>query len=223
MNWIDLGNPVPKQVVDVCHVVKWPVGARTKFPAVDVEDTKTLNVVMGNRRTRYELQRAPLKDLGALLGLVSSVQRTGGEELGFPISYRPCPSAGAIHPIHIVVNRPDNGWQYYDPLDHCLIDLATGVLVSDVRKSVSEVVAQSGDATLLLFAAEPDRTFAKYNNACSLVWRDAGVLLGYLSIAAESLGLNFVPLGISGEPFVSSLVDEAGLVGVGGAFVGRGS
>ena len=95
------------------------------------------------------------------------------------------------------------------------------MLVGDVRKSMAAVVDQSDDATLLLFAAKPERTFAKYDSACSLVWRDAGVLLGYLSIAAESIGLNFVPLGINGEPFVSRLVDQAGLVGVGGAFVGR--
>ncbi|SEM10533.1 hypothetical protein SAMN05518845_11692 [Variovorax sp. YR750] len=76
-------------------------------------------------------------------------------------------------------------------------------------------------ATLLLLVAEPGKTAAKYFNSESLVWRDAGVLLGYLSLAAEALGLAFVPLGITGDPWAGKLVDESGLAGVGAALVGR--
>ena len=39
-------------------------------------------------------------------------------------------------------------------------------------------------------------------------------------VAAESLDLSFCPLGVTGEPWTSRLLDQPGLVGVGAAFVG---
>ena len=76
------------------------------------------------------------------------------------------------------------------------------------------------EATLFLFAAEPGMTAAKYGDPLSLVWRDAGVLLGYLAAAAESIDLRLCPLGVTGDPWVRRLVDQAGLAGVGTALVG---
>jgi nitroreductase len=59
---------------------------------------------------------------------------------------------------------------------------------------------------LIALAAESGRTAAKYENAESLIWRDAGIALGYMSIVAEALGLTFCPLGVLGEPYVSAVV-----------------
>jgi hypothetical protein len=73
---------------------------------------------------------------------------------------------------------------------------------------------------MLLFVGEPGKTFSKYNHATSLVWRDAGVLIGHMALVAESLGLNFCPLGITGEPWVSELDKQGKLVGVGVALLG---
>lgn len=88
-----------------------------------------------------------------------------------------------------------------------------------VRRETDDLVV-APSATLLLLVAEPGKTAAKYLNPDSLVWRDAGVLLGYLSLAAEALGLAFVPLGATGDPWAGTLVDEAGLTDVGAALVG---
>jgi len=68
--------------------------------------------------------------------------------------------------------------------------------------------------------AEPGKTSAKYSSSSSLVWRDAGVLLGHIGLAAESLGLNYCPLGITGEPWVSQLDSQGKLSGVGLALLG---
>jgi hypothetical protein len=82
-----------------------------------------------------------------------------------------------------------------------------------------EVVA-APSATLLLFVAEPGMTGSKYEEAASLVWRDAGVLIGVIAAAAEALSLNFSPMGVTGEPWAGYLIPGAPLVGVGAAFVG---
>jgi hypothetical protein len=56
-------------------------------------------------------------------------------------------------------------------------------------------------ALLMALVCEPGKTAAKYEHFESLVWRDAGVVLGYMSIVAEALGLNFCPLGLVGDPW----------------------
>jgi hypothetical protein len=101
-----------------------------------------------------------------------------------------------------------------------LIDVPSRLSAEEVRRNL-EVVLPLSSATLLLFAAEPGMTSAKYENAMSLVWRDAGVLQGHLAMAAEAIGLNFCLLGVIGEPWIGALTDEPGLVGVGAAYVGE--
>jgi hypothetical protein len=107
----------------------------------------------------------------------------------------------------------------YDPNEHGLRQLDTPLDVTALRAAMHEVI-DAPNATLLLFVAEPGLTESKYEAATSLVWRDAGVLLGTIAMAAEALSLNFSPMGVTGEPWVGQLVPSAPLVGVGAAFVG---
>ncbi|WP_169732561.1 hypothetical protein [Derxia gummosa] len=58
---------------------------------------------------------------------------------------------------------------------------------------------------MLALIVEPGKTAAKYVNPESLVWRDAGVVLGYMSIVAEVLGLSFCPLGITAHAELTNL------------------
>lgn len=220
MDWIDLGNPYPRPTPRQHHPLAWPEGKRTALPDQSASTSKPFAQIASGRRTRYEFGAIDHSTLGTLLGLTSRIQSCGNERLGFALSKRPAPSAGAIHPIHVIAHTSDSdGWHRYDPMDHVLIELPSAIQPQKVRLAMNQIV-QGDDATMLLFAAEPGRTFAKYAEACSLIWRDAGVLLGYFALAAEALDLKFSPLGVTGEPWVSQLVDETGLVGVGAAFVG---
>ncbi len=88
-----------------------------------------------------------------------------------------------------------------------------------MREMVDDVL-DSQAATIVLLAAEPGKTLAKYENGASLVWRDAGALLATMAFAAHSLGMNFCPLGITGERCVRSLDPHRRLVGVGVALLG---
>lgn len=158
--------------------------------------------------------------LGALTSLTCQAQQTGNEDLGFPLSLRPCPSAGAIHPVHLLVIGPKgDGWFLYDSINHALSEVKTEVDPRSVLDAM-RLVLPARSATLMILAAEPGRTGAKYDAPASLVWRDAGVLLGFLAVAAEALDLSFCPLGVTGEPWVGQLLDQPGLTGVGAAFVG---
>lgn len=172
------------------------------------------------RRTRRSFSALDARQFSTLLTLTCRVQQVGDTELGFPLTRRPAPSAGAIHPIHLILLEPGTSdWQRYDPFRHALVNVPTSVDAQHVRRAMDEVLA-APSATLLLLAAEGAMTAAKYDHPCSLVWRDAGVLLGWLSMAAEALGLSFCPLGVTGEPWTSRLLDQPGLMGVGAAIVG---
>jgi hypothetical protein len=70
----------------------------------------------------------------------------------------------------------------------------------------SGVLVPLNRGVLIALASEPGKTAAKYENPHSLVWRDAGTVLGYMSVVAEALGLTFCPLGLLGKRFVSEMV-----------------
>ena len=122
--------------------------------------------------------------------------------------------------MHLIVHFPGTAtWHRHDPVGHSLVEVPSALSPAEVRISLDRVLP-GGAATLMLFAVEPGMTFAKYRGACSLVWRDAGVLQGPLAIAAEALNLHFCLLGVTGEPWVGRLLDQPGLIGVGAAYVG---
>lgn len=222
MNWIDLGNPHPRTNPKRHTPIHW-----FQAESIALSRPKDLSKIecsffetLANRRTLRDFSPLPLDQLSLMMWVTSRTQESGNSDLGFPLSLRPCPSAGAIHPVHLLIIRPsDNNWYRYDPLNHSLNVVPSKVSAQSVWDSMQHVLSAPA-ATLLLLAAEPGMTLAKYEDAESLVWRDAGVLIGYLTLVAQALGLNLCPLGITGEPWISQLIDQPGLVGVGAAFVG---
>jgi hypothetical protein len=220
MSWIDLGQPRPRDEPLHYKTVKWPDGDRFPLPRDAPLPTLSFADIAVHRRTRRSFAEMDESKLASLLLLTSTVIQRGLDRFGFEESFRPAPSAGAIHPIHVIINEyGDAHWHRYDPLARCLVEIRTSIEPATVREDFEHVLPP-GHATVLLFAAEPGMTFAKYHNGCSLIWRDGGVLQGYFAAAAEALQLNFSLLGVTGEPWVSRLIGPPALVGVGAAYVG---
>lgn len=219
--WARLGNPAPRQEPGVYTPWQWPVLRSIALPAA----TEALHVLPDaflERRSRRAFAPIELDQLSTLLWHTLHCLRTGESPLGFALQQRPIPSAGAIHPVHMLLQVPgeDGVWARYNPLTHALdvIGPTADVLRGLCTEADQVVSAQSG--SLLLFVAEPAMTAAKYENADSLVWRDAGVIQGALAIAAEALSLNYCLLGITGDPWVGRLSEQCQLVGVGLAALG---
>jgi SagB-type dehydrogenase family enzyme len=220
MDWIDLGNPVPRTKL-LRHIpLKWPHEKQLLLPEDPNEGNRSLAEVLSSRRSKRDYSTPTIEKLAQLFSLSSRVTDVLSSAETLPQSIRPAPSAGALHPIHIILHRHgEHHWDRYDPYTHSLWGLRSATPPSIVRAALQEVLPGDG-AALLLFAAEPKLTFAKYEHACSLIWRDAGVMQGFLSLAAEAIGLNFCLIGVTGEPWVSGLVEQNSLVGVGAAYVG---
>lgn len=218
--WMEVGSPRPHETPRPHQPVAW-----SEEDGIDLQDVQPTACrdaarILLTRRTRYGFDRLTLDQLSQLMTLSARVQLSISSKFGFALSHRPAPSAGGIHPIHLVVHRPDSPvLERYDAFRHRLCNIDCAVRPTEVRSELCQIV--SGEqATVLLMVAEPGRTAAKYADHISLVWRDAGALLGVLTVAAEVLNLNFVPLGVTGEPWASALVDQQGLVGVGAAWIG---
>lgn len=219
--WTSLGNPTPRAQVHTYRPVTWPVGSSLPLPTPHCITMPTLDVATASRRSEREFAAPSDATLGALFWHTARPMRCVPSPMGFEIEQRPVPSAGAIHPIHLILQLPDEaGWGLYQPAQHRL------AVLENVRETLRPLVEQCegivprGGGRLMLFVAEPGKTAAKYENAESLVWRDAGVLQGALALTAAALEMNFCLLGITGNPWIARLAEEGKLMGVGAAILG---
>lgn len=221
--WIDLGEPEPLPPFAPYEPLEWEQTDRVLQlgPLNSVEDQVSLE--FSERRTRYDFGPVTLHQLGQLLGVVCAVRRIGHEEYGFRLTQRGAPSAGGIHPIHLLVHLPSHaGWYRYDPYKHALNGVFEGQDPWKHRQDINRIVDGQNGA-LFVLVAEPGFSSSKYRNPCSLIWRDAGVLLGYLSLVATAQRLSFCPLGTTAGDVLRGLVEHDRLCGVGAAFVGSRS
>lgn len=221
MNWVDLGNPVPMEQSQAYEPVGWKTGNLLKLVLPDSIVTPAFHDVAFSRRSRRKFNAIGIDQLSTLLWLTARTQDVDRLFSNVTLRRAPVPSAGALHPVHIIItHQRSNSWWLYERDAHelrCLVEV--GDLWNGLLDQIEQVVPR-GAGSVVLLVAEPGKTMAKYKNACSLIWRDAGVLLAHLGLAAEAARLDFCALGITGEPWVSSLDDQNRLVGVGAALVG---
>jgi hypothetical protein len=129
-----------------------------------------------------------------------------------------------MHPIHVLVSAEMATWSRYDPVEHALVAIpGSETNAAAVRAAAGQLLSVERGLVVAL-VAEPGKTAAKYTDPESLIWRDAGVVLGYMSVVAEALGLSFCPLGITGNRCLADILPlHADLHGVGLAILGRGT
>ena len=179
--------------------------------------------VLGGRRSIRVYGPLTVFDLVDLLESVFALRAFAEADDGGIRRFRPIPSAGARHPILplVLVDDVDGlrpGLWRYDPDRHQLL------LVRDAGEDLDlawQAVSAAGEfdprpPVVVILAARFDATLARYPEGASLVWRDAGVALGFLQLTATSLGLGSCILGTAGV-----LTDESlSTCGITGALVG---
>lgn len=215
-------EPLPRDHAVPYRPFQWPHGPAMSLEVAAPRPLDDLTQLLRRRRTRREFGALNFKQLSNLLGAACQTSATRSSPFGFAQELRAHPSAGAVHPIHVLCQlEPGGVWVRYDPVLHSLVDVAgSGELANHARGCAEEILGNCGAGTLLVLAAEPGRTESKYTSAQSLVWRDAGVVLGYLSVVAEALELNLCPLGVTGDAFVSPIAPVGVLQGAGMLVVG---
>ena len=161
-----------------------------------------------------ELRRSPSVigevSLDCTLGFVSHIFRTRevGQGENFGLARKPSISAGALHPIDVLVVA---GPEVHEPIlfsDHSSKCLTLPVkypntlanTIADCRE-----ILPTAQGHLLLFAGDRRRVAEKYQPAESLLWRDAGAALQMCAMAAFAYGFAFCPLGDTGRVILDQL------------------
>ena len=140
-------------------------------------------------------------------------------------SFRCAASAGAFHPIDIVLIRSH-------PRPRAMLVRAGDATLDLLRvenphalaAALGEVAAILTEAAgdLLLLVADPRKTGSRYRNADALLWRDAGALMQTIHLCATAFRLEFCSLGLNGSSLTTSILgSDDRRVGVGLAMIGR--
>ena len=221
MTWINLGDPYPKENPEPYIPFKWEKGDIIRLKMFPESLNLPFSEVLDARMSKRQFGAIDDSQLGIFLWHACRTRGTGASELGFDLEHRASPSAGAIHPIHLLLNRPrDIRWWLYQPRHHELVEIKEAQSKLLGLSAFSKKVLKGDNAICILFLAEPGKTLAKYQHGCSLIWRDTGALISIMALTAAAQGLQFCPLGITGEPWASGLIDQRQLVGVGCALLG---
>jgi len=185
----------------------------------------SLDTVIANRKSSHNFNKTTLQQLSDILWYVAKVKSTILQDDGYILTYRGTASAGARHPIDIVVYNPkllsSSYLYYYNPFEHSLNKLAGSS--SDITSFIGHIdeIVNTANATVLWFVAHKNRTRAKYKYADSLIYRDAGVLIHGFQMVCTALDLNCCPIGSLGEPFISNFFkNQTGVCGLGGILIG---
>lgn len=159
------------------------------------------------RRSGRLLDRPALGDILDMVAAATFVQSAANGD-PFGRTRRASASAGALHPISVVIVRPSSTPLpfHLDPVSGSLQALR----VADrhgMRSQAERLQAMlpGGQPTHLVLLGDLKLVEAAYESPASLLWRDAGALLATLHLCAASLGLGFCPLGALGEGFLTAI------------------
>lgn len=214
-------NPSPKEVEETTSAFRYPGSEKLLLQRPQALLQNNFFDLVHQRQSDRKFKPLLAQQLEDLLWYSAKILKTFTQKNGYILSHRPSPSAGARHPIDIIVAKPNNKMilEYYNPFDHSLNPISIDYsLVSKFINHVNKgIEIQQG--TLIWFLAYPDRTTAKYNHAESLIWRDAGALIYCIQLTCTALNLLSCPVGTLAEPFITNLFSKK-VLSAGGIIIG---
>lgn len=178
------------------------------------------------RRSDREMSRAPLREIINVVAFGTRPRFVLANDT-LKRTRRPTPSAGAIHPVDVVLIdwRVAPRVMRYDSFSHQLELLEAVESPKDLTNLVhaTEQILPRARATAIVLLCDTTRVAAAYDNSDTLFWRDAGALLQTLFLTATAFRLAFCPLGILGHEVVRALGLEHRFTAAGVALIGRPS
>jgi len=218
-------NPKPKFQEDKPTVFNYCIGETLSLIKPVNLDPISFWDVISSRRSMRTFHQLSLDEISKVLWLSAKVQDISVQDNGYILTRRPSASAGARHPVDIILLSPalDNfkSCYYYNPFDHTLNKLILPDLIIKHFLNHVNSIFQVGDGTVLWFIAHSLRTEVKYDNSQSLIWRDAGALIHSVQLACTGCNINSCPVGSLGEPFISQMFSgNENIFGVGGIVIG---
>jgi hypothetical protein len=160
-----------------------------------------------------------IQDLSALLWHSTALRSRTPGRFGVAAESRNSPSGGGLHPIRLLVLPLDDGVSgHYDDEKHGLGPIAASALAVN-RESIVTILGHD-QGTTIQFAADRTLLDACYDNAGSILWRDAGALVATMCLVSTALGIAACPVGRVGDDVVKAAGIMEGFVGAGAVHLG---
>lgn len=216
-------NPEPRKSYRKTDNFNYQLGEYTNLPKPQLNLNPLFFEVINKRKSERVFTKLTLEMLGSLLWHSAKAKKVFIAETGNILSHRASASAGAIHPIDILISLPvtmeSRLLYYYNPFLHKLASLNVNrVELDNFFKNINNCLSIE-NGLLIWFVADCSRTAVKYKNSESLIWRDAGALIMTVQLVATALNLNSCAVGTLGEPFLSKCFDNK-LFSAGGLLLG---
>lgn len=162
------------------------------------------------------------RDLAALLWHSTFLRYRGTDGRFGTWESRSAPASGGLHGTHILCLPLDarHAPGVYDDERHGLRSPHRMARARELNAANVAELAGARFGTTIQFVADPARYRACYDDAETLVWRDAGTMLAIVTLVATGLGLASVPLGRHGDAIVEAAVDSDRFLAVGGVHIG---
>jgi len=202
----------------------WPVRQSLRCPPVVAPLPQDFSTIVEARRSARAMRLAPLRELVNVIAFATRPRFVRDDE-SFARSRRLSPSAGALHPIDVLLVdwRGSPRVMRYDTWEHRLELLIVGnaQALGDLAQKCVEILPNTRGTALVLLG-DLSTVSAAYENPTSLFWRDAGALLQTLALTATAYRLAFCPLGILGGEVASAIgLDKEHSQSAGAAMIGR--
>jgi SagB-type dehydrogenase family enzyme len=199
-------NPTPRTKSISVNSYTYPyIGIKKELTRPSKPNHIDFFKVIEERRSNKDLLPLEENQLDSLLWY-SSRTRDAYLDEDYILSKRTAPSAGAVHPIDILINHADdNFFSIYSPFEHGMYRL--DFLEEKVQSFIDHIslAFPNRKGTLLWFIIHPYRTDKYYNNFESLVWRDAGALMQTIALTCSALGIGCCPVGTLAKPYINEL------------------
>jgi len=184
-----------------CGSKLWQDGG-TPIPVTDIGPTSPFADTVARRRSVRLLGPPSLSQVGLVVARAGLTHRNACDTAGAPVAQRAAPSAGARHPLTLIIlardvaDLPPGGWA----LDPDAAVLRRSVHTHD---AVDHALAQIGDAmhipqpppAVVVAAGCPHTTLSRYPDGISLLWREVGAQLMLIHLAATDIGLGSCLVG----------------------------
>lgn len=216
-------DPYPKIKEDDFTPFVYPVKSRQLLNRNFNPPSKDFLPTIFERKSSRDFSKLTLIQLEELLFYSCKITSIELDDSGFLKSKRVVPSAGARHPVDLLVSMPDDlrTLNYYNPLDHSLSELLLGQnRLDNFFSSINENLPIE-NACIIWFSIQTNKTASKYNNPSSLYWKDTGAIMYAIQLMATYLDLKSCPLGTLASNSFNQLFEELSLISGGGILVGR--
>lgn len=218
-------NPAPRKRHKIFKPFQYPIENKIILNRPESFPKKDFIETLISRRSQREFSKVLMEDLSFLLYLSTKTESIEIDDTGFITSKRTTPSAGARHPIDILVSTDESNSKrelsYYNPIDHTLGKLDINEYNLNLFFNEVSQNLPLENACLIWFAIQTEKTASKYSNPETLYWKDTGALLYGLQLIAHYLNLKSCPLGTLGYNSFPKLFDESQIISGGGLLIGK--